>query len=312
MTFIAESPGMRAVVNVLRRIATSMCTVLVIGERGTGKDTIARALHYASARRAKPFIPVDCASIPEAMMQTEIFGYTKDAFVGATDRHAGHVSIADGGTLFLDEVSNLSTEAQKKLVRLLEARSYTPYGGSTLRANVRVVATTSQDLEAEVARGSFRRDLLGRLAMARVAIPPLRERREDIRLLAEQFLMTCAERAGRPHVREVAAAVIELFEKDAWPGNVRALENAIEHAVILASGHTIEADCLPARFLARDSAPSSRRQAEPPPSLTETLLDRCAAEALEDRLLRRQDRASTEQGRVQSLVDMVTARNVAA
>ncbi len=310
---------MKAVVEVLGRVASSTCTVLVTGESGTGKEVVVRALHDASPRKNRPLVAVNCGAIPENLIESELFGHAKGAFTGATSARRGYIGEAEGGTLFLDEVGELSLNAQVKLLRLLQQREYTPVGESrSMRADVRVVAATNRDLEAEVARGAFREDLFWRLEVIRVHLPPLRERREDIRPLARHFLAVCAERAGRPHVDAFAPDVLDILERDEWPGNVRALENAIERAVVLARGTTVEADCLPARILARAAA----RESAPPPSLGDGILDlRAQVEALETRLIKKAlDRANNNKQRAAdllglkrtTLVEMMKRRRLAA
>ena len=282
--FVAESEGMRAALAIIERVAASSCTVLVTGESGTGKEVVVRALHEASPRRARPFVAVNCGAIPDNLIESELFGHARGAFTGAVASRRGLVAAAEGGTLFLDEVGELSPAAQVKLLRLLQAREYTPVGETRpVACDVRIAAATNRDLAAEVAAGRFREDLYYRLEVIHVHLPPLRDRREDIAPLARAFLSVCARRAGREDVTSFAPGVLELIEADPWPGNVRALENAIERAVLLARGSAVDMECLPTRLLGR-AVP----KAPPPDDEHEGVMDlRAAVEELEIRLITR-------------------------
>jgi two-component system response regulator AtoC len=210
--------------------------VLVLGETGTGKELVARALHEQSPRRAGPFVTVHCAALPESLLESELFGYEKGAFTGATSRKPGRVELAEGGTLFLDEIGELTPQVQVKLLRLLQSREYERLGGGkTLRADVRFVAATHRDLEAMVARGEFREDLYYRLSVVPLWLPPLRERREDIEALAVHFCALHARANGRTEARLQPDALAALAGLD-WPGNVRQLENFVERLVVLSDG----------------------------------------------------------------------------
>jgi transcriptional regulator with GAF, ATPase, and Fis domain len=226
---VGRSFVMRELFARLAAVAPTDATVLVTGETGTGKELVAEALHEHSPRRAGPFIVLDCGAIPANLMESEAFGHERGAFTGATAAHPGAFERADGGTLFLDEIGELPLEMQPKLLRALEGREIRRVGGTkTLRVNIRVVAATNRDLAVEVNKGRFREDLYYRLAVACVAMPPLRERREDIPLLVEHIL------AGLPNGRERGprAETIELMKRHEWPGNVRELRNVIERAVL--------------------------------------------------------------------------------
>lgn len=299
---VAISEAMRDAIDVLRRVAPSSCTVLVTGESGTGKEVAVRALHEMSPRRNGPLVAVNCGAIADQLVESELFGHARGAFTGALTARRGYVAAAEGGTLFLDEVGELSPAAQVKLLRLLQQREYTPIGETTpVRSNARVVGATNRDLAAEVRAGRFREDLYFRLDVVHVHLAPLRERREEIRPLALHFLETCAERTGRTDVTGFAPGVLELIEADDWPGNVRALENALERAVLLARGPEVDMDCLPARILARGAAaalpeaPLRTHSVAPkgdrftlPPSTGDGMVDlRAAVDALESRLIRR-------------------------
>ncbi|MBX3210442.1 MAG: sigma-54-dependent Fis family transcriptional regulator [Labilithrix sp.] len=291
---------MREALDVLERVAPSGCTVLVTGESGTGKEVVVRALHEMSALRAGPFVAVNCGAIADNLVESELFGHARGAFTGALAARRGYVAAAEGGTLFLDEVGELSPAAQVKLLRLLQQREYTPIGETKpVRCNVRVVAATNRDLQAEVRAGRFREDLYFRLDVVHVHLPPLRDRREEVRPLAMHFLRSSTERTGRGDVTGFAPGVLELLEADDWPGNVRALENTIERAVLLAQGTEIDMDDLPARLLARAAAaapplPKSPRAPAPsedhfslPPTAGDGMVDlRAAVDALESRLIR--------------------------
>jgi DNA-binding NtrC family response regulator len=245
---LARDPGMRDALTVLDRVASSMCTVLVTGESGTGKELAVAALHDASPRAARPLVAVNCGAIPDNLVESELFGHARGAFTGAVATRQGYVAAAEGGTLFLDEIGELSPLVQVKLLRLLQQREYTPVGDTrVVRCDVRIVAATNRDLAAEVASGRFREDLFWRLNVIHVHLPALRDRRADIPLLARHFLKTCSERAGRPDVLELAPDALARIAAADWPGNVRALENAIERAVLLSPGPVVPADCVQVR-----------------------------------------------------------------
>jgi sigma-54 specific flagellar transcriptional regulator A len=220
-----------------------MCTVLVTGESGTGKELVVAALHDSSTRRSAPLITINCGAIPNELVESELFGHTKGAFTGAQAMRRGLVAAAEGGTLFLDEVGELPLTVQVKLLRLLQQREYTPLGETrAVKCDVRIVAATNRDLEAEVKAGRFREDLFYRLNVIHVELPALRERKGDLNLLARHFCRLFAERCGRDDIRGLSDAAIAAIEAYPWPGNVRALENAIERGVLLAAGPYVEAD----------------------------------------------------------------------
>jgi transcriptional regulator with GAF, ATPase, and Fis domain len=228
---VGRSVVMRELFARLAAIAPTEATVLITGETGSGKELVAEALHEQSGRRGGPFVVLDCGAIPANLMESEAFGHERGAFTGATATHVGAFERADGGTLFLDEIGELPLEMQPKLLRALERKEIRRVGGAaSKRVNIRVVAATNRDLAVEVNRGRFREDLFYRLAVAHVAVPPLRERREDIPLLVEHIV------AGLPSGRERAprAETLELMKKHDWPGNVRELRNVVERAVLFA------------------------------------------------------------------------------
>ncbi len=238
---VAESPKMRALVEGARRVAATNETVLLLGESGTGKSLLAHALHHASQRATGPLVEVHAASLPESLVEGELFGHERGAFTGATEAKAGHAEAAQGGTLFLDEIGELPMATQVKLLRLLQDRTFTRLGATQQRkADVRIIAATNRDLQAAVAAGTFREDLYYRLAVFPIHVPPLRERREDIRATALALL--AARGLGPERITERALAALAGYD---WPGNVRELENAVTRALVLAGGDAIDEDHLP-------------------------------------------------------------------
>jgi DNA-binding NtrC family response regulator len=235
---VARSPAMRASLEAAERVARSDTTVLLLGESGTGKTQLARYIHYRGARASLPLVEVHCAALPETLLEAELFGFEKGAFTGAVERKQGHVAVADGGSLFLDEIGEVATSMQVKLLRFLQDHEFVPIGSTRpSKVDVRVIAATNRDLAAALRTGAFREDLYYRLNVFSVLVPPLRDRREDIVPLAEQFLIS----RGIPIVRLSEGAREELLRR-AWPGNVRELENALERALILAGDEPIGAE----------------------------------------------------------------------
>jgi two-component system response regulator AtoC len=242
---VGSCASMREVYRRIEGVATTNSTILVLGESGTGKELVARAIHERSRRAGKPMVTVNCAAIPKELVESELFGHTRGAFTTAVSARAGLFEAANGGTLFLDEIGDLPTSAQVKLLRTLQSGEVKPVGSDTVKTvDVRVVAATNVDLRAAIAAGSFRQDLFYRLNVIAVRLPALRERGDDLLLLAHHFIQKHAALAGRPAVRldHEAAALIQAYD---WPGNVRELEHAIEHAVVLSAGEVIEARALP-------------------------------------------------------------------
>jgi DNA-binding NtrC family response regulator len=238
---LGEAPEIRAVKETIARVAATEAAVLVLGENGTGKELAARALHAGSARARKPFVTVNCAAIPETLFESELFGHVRGAFTGATEARRGRFQLADGGTLFLDEIGEIPPGLQSKLLRALESGEVERIGGGGAeRVDVRVVAATNRDLEAEIRAGRFRPDLYYRLLVVPVTLPPLRARPTDIPLLAAHFL-AAACRKNRVRAKSLAPAALPVLLRHEWPGNVRELKNAMERAAILASGETIGA-----------------------------------------------------------------------
>jgi len=229
---LGASEGMCELRRQIERLADLPTTVLLLGETGTGKGVMARALHAAGARRTRPFVHVDCAGLSEALFESELFGHERGAFTGAVSARAGRAELAAEGTLFLDEIGELTPRLQAKLLRLLQERRFERVGGNTTRLfQARVVAATHVDLDAAVGRGAFRRDLLYRLDVARITLPPLRERRQDVPALARALLAQTAERLGLPAAPCDPAFFASLAAHD-WPGNVRELENVLERWLV--------------------------------------------------------------------------------
>jgi len=241
---LGETPALKETMLAIQRAAGSDATVLITGESGTGKELMARALHQLSARAKGPFVAINCAAIPEALLENELFGHEKGAFTGATGRKVGKAELANKGTLFLDEIGDLPLALQAKILRLVQERQFERVGGvQTLTVDLRLVAATNQDLQAAVARKQFREDLFFRLSVFPVEVPPLRRRRSDIPLLAEAFVERYAREMGRRGLKLSEAARRALVE-NAWPGNVRELQNCLERAVILCDGGEIRVEHL--------------------------------------------------------------------
>ncbi len=246
---LGRSAAMRALFRSIERVAASNANVLVTGESGTGKEGVARALHDLGPRAAGPFVAVNSAAIPANLIESELFGHERGAFTDAAERRIGRFEAAQGGTLFLDEVGELAAETQAKLLRALQERVIERVGGSEpIAVDVRIVAATNRDLAAEVQAGRFRADLFYRLCVVPLEVPPLRERREDVRLLADAFLARAREEAGRGPERIARPALVAL-ERYPWPGNVRELENAIQRAVAFCEGNVIGVADLPPAVL---------------------------------------------------------------
>src|SRR5713226_2684164 len=241
---VGQSPAWRAVLKRAIQVAATDTTTCLQGESGVGKEVVARVIHRASPRRCGPFVAINCAALPEALLESELFGFERGAFTGAHQAKPGQIEVAGGGVLFLDEVSELTPVAQAKVLRVLEEREFRRLGGiRAIRANVRVIAATNQDLHEAVARGRFRLDLYYRLNVFDIRIPPLRERREDIVILAQAFLQERARSTGGARVALTAAATDSLLRHE-WPGNVRELHNALERATIVCEDGLIRAQDL--------------------------------------------------------------------
>jgi len=242
---IGASPSWRRMLTLVEQTADSSATILIQGESGTGKELVARSIHERSARRNGPFVAVNCAALPETLLESELFGYEKGAFTGAAGRKEGRFELAHGGTLFLDEVGDLSLVTQPKILRVLQEGEFERLGGTrTLQVDVRIVAATNQDVAEMVKEKRFREDLYYRLNVITVRVPPLRERPEDIRVLAQHYLRVYGAKNGRK-LEGFTGEAIDRLEAYAWPGNVRELENLIERSVLLARKDRIDAEDLP-------------------------------------------------------------------
>jgi DNA-binding NtrC family response regulator len=248
--FLGESPPMRQVYSIIERVAVSSVDVLVTGETGTGKELVARAIHAGSRRSAGPFVPVDCGAIPDALLESELFGHERGAFTGADARRMGLVEFADGGTLFLDEVGELPLPLQAKLLRVLQERRVRRVGARQENpVDVRVVAATSRPIDRMVEEGTFRRDLFYRINVVRIDLPPLRARGDDIGLLAEHFANRAAQEMGRP-VGGLSTDVYQVLTSYHWPGNVRELQNVVRRAIALTRSPHAGIDDLPDEVVA--------------------------------------------------------------
>jgi two-component system nitrogen regulation response regulator GlnG len=243
---VGRSPAMQAVYKAIGRVAPSDVTVLIRGESGTGKELVARALHHHSPRKDLPFLAINCAALPETLLESELFGHERGAFTGAERRRPGKFEQADRGTLFLDEIGDMSLATQAKVLRLVQDQRFERLGGNeSLQTDVRLIAATNKDLEQDVAAGRFRNDLLYRLNAYTIWIPPLRQRREDIPLLVESFLPCFAQRLGRP-IRGLTPETLSRLCAYAWPGNVRQLQSVLKYAIIQSTADLLTPDCLPA------------------------------------------------------------------
>jgi transcriptional regulator with PAS, ATPase and Fis domain len=279
---VGLSDSLVDVYRVIDRVADTLCTILVTGESGTGKELVAKAVHKQSQRSSKPFVAINCGAIPEALLESELFGHARGAFTGAHANKIGRIALAEGGTLFLDEIGEMPLSLQVKLLRVLQAREYSPVGDNrTLKADVRIVAATNVNLESAVLGGTFREDLYYRLNVIHLAVPALRERSEDVPLLAQHFLAKAKEKMGKGVDLEISRAAAQLLSEYQWPGNVRELENTIERAVLLCAGTIIEPRDLPQRVCGLGT------EKRITPRLPDTGIDlRNAVESFENQLIR--------------------------
>ena len=237
---VGRSRRMQDVINTAQLVAKSKSTILITGETGTGKEMVARAIHFHSAQREMPLIKVNCAAIPETLLESELFGHVRGAFTGATTNKKGKFALADGGTIFLDEIGTMSPALQAKLLRVLQEREFEALGSErTQRVDVRVIAATNRDLRQMVSDGRFQEDLYYRLNVIPIHIPPLRERREDVAVLVDHFIAKHSQRAGK-RIDGMEPGVLEALQSADWPGNVRELENTVERAVVLSLSSVIE------------------------------------------------------------------------
>lgn len=279
---VGSSASLTDVFRVVDRVADTACTVLITGESGTGKEVVARAVHRQSPRANAPFVAVNCGAIPEALLESELFGHARGAFTGAHQAKVGRLALAQGGTLFLDEIGELPLALQVKLLRLLQCHEYSPIGENRLlKADVRIVAATNVQLEKAVQAGAFREDLYYRLNVIHLPLPALRERPEDVPLLAQHFFIKAREKLGRHKILGITRAATQLLTDYHWPGNVRELENTLERAMLLCSGSMIEPKDLPQRVLGFGS---EKRVAARLPDAGLDLRD--AVETFENQLIR--------------------------
>ena len=244
---VSQSTAMSQVLNIAGRVASSNAPVLITGETGTGKELVAKAVHFAGSRRTKPFVAVNCAALPENLLESELFGHEKGAFTGADRQRKGRFEMAEGGTLFIDEVGEIPLSLQVKLLRVLQEKSFERVGSSHLiQANVRIVAATNRDLESMVREGRFREDLFYRLNVVAIRLPPLRERREDIPLLIDTFIK-CFASENSKIITGISREAMDLLMKHSYPGNVRELENIMQQSIVLCRGEMIVSEDLPLR-----------------------------------------------------------------
>jgi transcriptional regulator with GAF, ATPase, and Fis domain len=253
---VGTSRPLKAVLSRITKVAPADSTVLITGETGTGKELIARSIHKRSQRSNGPFVSVNCAALPPTLVASELFGHEKGAFTGAVQRRLGRFEMAEGGTIFLDEVGELLPDTQAALLRVLQEREFERVGGGqSIHVDVRVIAATNRDLNVAIAHGSFRQDLLYRLNVFPIEVPPLRERREDISMLVEYFVQRYAKQAGK-NIRSIDQKTLDLLQSYAWPGNIRELQNVIERSIILSSTDVFSVDEL---WLSKRTPPQAPR-----------------------------------------------------
>jgi len=263
---VGKSKKMRQLFRMIEKIARADCTVLLRGESGTGKELISRAIHHNSVRKEEPFVVINCAAVPESILEAELFGYEKGAFTDAGYKKKGMFEVADKGTIFLDEISDMSLRMQAKILRVIEEKRFNHLGSTKpIQVDARILAATNKDLEKMIQQGTFREDLYYRLNVVSVLAPPLREKKEDILLLAQHFLTKYTAHYGKK-VKSISSQVMDHLRRYSWPGNVRELENAMERAIILSSGEIILLEDLPPHmqptFLSIESSPSSLEEGE--------------------------------------------------
>jgi transcriptional regulator with GAF, ATPase, and Fis domain len=272
---LGSSPRIREIFQLLEMVAPSEATVLLLGETGTGKELVAQAIHRNSPRAAGPFVAVNCAALPETLLESELFGHERGAFTGATVRKEGRFVLAHRGTLFLDEIGELSLPIQAKILRVLQAREFEPLGSNrTQKVDVRIITATNRDLETMVREARFRDDLYYRLNVFPVVMPPLRERLEDLPVLADFFLQKYGKKNRRQGIT-LAPEALNAFRRYPWPGNIRELENIIERGVIVCQGNVLTPDALPPALQQRGGREAAERQTEPGlPELERQLISR--------------------------------------
>jgi len=280
---IGESTAIKKIINEVKKFADAKSNVLLLGETGTGKELIARAIHFNSKRTDKPFVPINCSAIPENLLESELFGHVKGAFTGAISFKKGILEEANGGTVFLDEIGNLSMGLQSKLLRVLEDYQVRPVGGTqSVKIDLRFICATNRDLDAAVKDGVFREDLFYRINVISIKLPPLRERRDDIESLVKYFFRKYSEDLGKP-VKQIGAETIQLLIDYNWPGNIRELQNIIERAILIADDDVISAEHLP------DNVKMKR------PFTQEVLEDRLSIEEYAKTVIQRYQHECTEQ-----------------
>ncbi len=249
-TMVGESKSLRDVLDIVKQVAPSRATVLLEGESGTGKELVAHAIHHLSSRAKYPFVPVHCAALSANLLESELFGHEKGAFTGAFERRQGRFEMADGGTLFLDEIGEIDASVQVKILRVMESRQFERVGGNQLiESDVRLIAATNRDLKKMVAEGKFREDLYFRLNVITIRMPALRERREDIPLLANHFLKVYSRENGK-RIREISSEAMQKLVEYAWPGNIRELRNLVQRLVVMAKGDRIAEKDIPVELKA--------------------------------------------------------------
>lgn len=254
---VGQSSAVAALREQIRLVASSTASILISGENGTGKELVARAIHFQSNRSKNPFLEINCAAIPDELIESELFGHEKGAFTGAISQKKGKFDLADGGTVFLDEIGDMSLRTQAKLLRVLQERKFERVGGSrTIEVDVRIVAATNKLLEEEIRQGHFREDLFYRLNVIPVTVPPLRERKDDVPLLADHFISLFCRKEGRELITILPDAV-ELMKSYEWPGNIRELKNIIERLVIMCLGRSISVEQLPDYIRGHEIAPGA-------------------------------------------------------
>jgi two-component system nitrogen regulation response regulator GlnG len=247
-TIVGRSPEMQEVYKAIGRVAATDVSVLILGESGTGKELVARAIHHHSRRCKEPLLAINCAAIPETLLESELFGHERGAFTGADKRRAGKFEQATGGSIFLDEIGDMTGATQAKVLRVLQDQRFERVGGSeTIQADARVIAATNQELEELAAAGQFRRDLYYRLKVYTITLPPLRERMDDMPLLVDRFIQLYNLEVGK-RVRSASSETIDLLRRYSWPGNVRELQGAVKNAMVNATGEVLTPDCLPSNI----------------------------------------------------------------
>jgi transcriptional regulator with GAF, ATPase, and Fis domain len=261
---VGKSAALKKVVASIRMVGPLDCTVLITGDTGTGKELVARAIHKTSPRKSKAFVKVNCGALPPTLIESELFGYEKGAFTGALSRKLGRFELASGGTIFLDEVGELPIESQPKLLRVIQENEFERVGGiETIKADVRILAATNRVLKTEVSKGNFREDLWYRLNVYPINVPPLRQRVEDIPLLAEHFLTIHSHKIGKT-ISSISPSAMQSLMSHSWPGNIRELSNAIERSVILATEPVVQTiQCDPNPRLSDDPLPEQKIRADP-------------------------------------------------